>query len=152
MSAAPLYLQNSEAVLKAFGYWPSFHDAPVMAFRYATGPDSTVELVLHASELTRDWNQQGRFTLIKHHLIRFAFHHITDVELAGFEPENVLFGLEFSSAAEFAATGKFKVLLDSAIGSDLSGSFSARAGEVVEVVPCDPEGQRAQPANRRLNP
>lgn len=145
MSAAPLYLQNSEAVLRAFGYWPSFHDAPVMAFRYAAGSGSGVELVLHGSELTRDWTRGGRFEAIKHHLVRFAFHDIADEELTGFEPENVLFGLEFSSAEEFAATGKFKVTLDSAIGGDLSGSFSARAGEVVEVVPCDAEGRKTEP-------
>jgi len=50
---------------------------------------------------------------------------------------NILFGLGFPSAEEFASAGKFSVKLDSAMGGDLCGSFSARSGEVLEIVPCD---------------
>ncbi len=47
MTSVPTYLRNHEAVLNAFGYWPDFHDARVLGFRYREGTGSRVELDLH---------------------------------------------------------------------------------------------------------
>ena len=146
MTPTPPYLQNTGPVAKAFGYWPRFHDAPVVAFHYDRGGQGAVEFTLHGWEMTKDVDEWGFFKLIKHHLVRFAFHGITDPDLDGFTSMgNILFGLGFSSAEEFAPTGKLSVNLDSAMGGDLCGSFSARSGEVLEIVPCDGEGRRTEP-------
>lgn len=144
MIPTPSYVRNAEAVVKAFGYWPSFHDAPVVAFRYDKEGPGAVELTVHGWEMTPDVDERGFFKLIKHHLISFVFLGISDAELDQFICGNILFGLEFSSLEEFAAAGTFCVTLDSAMGGDLCGSFSARIGEVVEVVPCGSDGRKTE--------
>lgn len=132
--------------MTAFGYWPSFHDAPVVAFHYDSGGHGDVEFTLHGWEMTPEVDERGFFKLIKHHLVRFAFHGITDADLDRFTSMgNILFELGFSSAEESAAAGKFCVKLNSAIGGDLCGSFSAHSGKVLEVVPCDAQGRKTEP-------
>jgi hypothetical protein len=145
MIATPSYIRNAEAVVKAFGYWPSFHDAPVVGFRYDEEGDGAVDLTVHGWEMTPDVDERGFFKLIKHHLISFVFLGISDAELDQFRAENILFGLGFSSLEEFNVAGKFSVTLDSAMGGDLCGSFSARIGEIVEVVPCGSDGRKIGP-------
>jgi Immunity protein 50 len=148
MSPAPSYLRNTEAVVKAFGYWPSFHDAPVFDFRYVADGSSVIGFILHTWEMTSEVDERGYFKSIKHHLIQFAFREISDADLERFTSMgNILFELGFSTAEEFEANGKFKVDLDSAIGGNLCGSFFARTGEVVEVAPCDKQGRRTEPAH-----
>jgi len=146
MTQAPSYLRNTEAVVKAFGYWPEFHDAAVVAFHYDREGHGVVEFALHAWEMTPEVDERGYFKLIKHHLVRFAFHDISDADLDRFTLENnILFGLDFSSSEEFEAAGKFSVDLNSAMGGDRCGSFSARSGAVVEITPCDRKGRIAEP-------
>jgi hypothetical protein len=105
-----------------------------------------VELALHGFETTPEVDERGYLKLIKHHLVRFMFHEISDADLDQFMKfGNVLFELGFSTTQEFESAGKFKVNLDSAMGGDLCGSFCARSGEVVEVTVCDNRGCRAEP-------
>jgi hypothetical protein len=145
MIATPSYIRNAEAVVKAFGYWPSFHDAPVVGFRYDQEGAGAVDLTVHGWEMTADVDERGFFRLIKHHLISFVFLGISDAELDQFDPENILLGLSFSSLEELDADGRFRVTLDSAMGGERCGSFSARSGEIVEVVPCGSDGRKIGP-------
>lgn len=148
MTSAPSFLRSTEAVVKAFGYWPSFHDAPVAGFQYTQEAIGTIEFALHGWEMTSEVDDRGYFKLIKHHLVRFAFRGISDADLDRFTSMgNILFGLRFSTPEEFEAAGKFRVDLDSAMGGDLCGSFFARVGEIVEVAPCDAQGRRTGPAD-----
>jgi hypothetical protein len=132
-------------VVKAFGYWPSFHDAPVVAFHYNRAGAGAVEFTLQGWEMTSAVDDRGFYKLIKHHLVRFAFQEIVDADLDEFTSSaNILFGLKFSNPEEFAAVGRFCVNLESAMGCDLSGSFSARSGGVLDVIPCDADGRRTE--------
>ena len=130
-------------------YWPSFHDAPVIAFRYNLAGAGDIAFTLHGWQMTAEVDERGYYKLIKHHLIEFAFQEISEADLERFTSMgNILFGLGFSTPEEFEAVGKFRVLLDSAMGGDLCGSFSARKGEVLTVVPCDKDGRRTEPTAR----
>lgn len=138
MIEVPRYIHNHEAVVSAFGYWPSFHDAPVLAFEHAA---DEITLSLHAWQMTSEVDAKGYFVRHKHHIVRFAFCGLARTDLAPFIPENILFALGFSPSSGFEATGQFTVTLDSAIGGDLCGSFTATSGEVTAVLPCDERGQ-----------
>jgi len=140
MQETPRYIRNYESVVSAFGCWPSFHDSPVLVFEH---DGDGITLALHAWEMTSQKDAKGYFVLHKHHVIRFAFRGVTKADLARFIPQNILFELVFSPSADFDATGKFTVALDSAMGSDLCGSFTANFGEVTAVLPCDERGQIA---------
>src|SRR5277367_978093 len=113
MKPAPPYLRNTDAVLNAFGYWPRFHDAPVVAYNYDRAGHGAVELTLHGWEMTSEVDSRGFFKLTKHHLVRFGFKLITNPNLPKFASGNILFGLDFSNAEDFAAAGRFSVELDS---------------------------------------
>ncbi len=138
MNETPRYIRNYEAVVSAFGYWPSFHDAPVLAFEHKT---DSITLALHAWEMTSQTDDRGYFILHKHHIVRFAFGGVTHTDLAQFIPGNILFELVCSSCSEFETAGHFTVRLHSAMGSDLSGSFTATVGAVTAVLPCNKNAQ-----------
>ena len=140
MPPIPTYLRNHQAVIDAFGYWPDFHDSPVLSFR-ADG-DSIV-LEVEAWEMTDEVDAQGYFKLTKRRTVGFEFHDIVSTDLEQFIPENILFELGFSSDGERQEQGFFKVVLDSAMGSDLCGEFCVRAGSVSSVRPSQPEQNKA---------
>ncbi len=132
MIETPTYLRNFERVVDAYGYWPSFHDSPVLRFSH---DNNSIELEVEAWEMTSETDHEGYFKLVKKHRIGFRFSDVTSAELDDFIPDNILFGLGFSSIAERDSNGHFFVDLDSAMGGDLCGRFTAESGEVIEVTP-----------------
>ncbi len=91
--------------------------------------------------MTSDIDEEGFFILRNHHLVHFNFSGIKQTDLEHFIPENMLFELVFSAVAESEATGQFTVALESAMGGDLCGSFTATLGEVTAVEACSKDGQ-----------
>jgi hypothetical protein len=136
----PTYLPGYEAVVAAFGYWPSFHDAPLLSLEQS---DTSLAMLIHADEMTREVDEQGFFGSIKHHLIRFRFSGVRDFALRQFDVPNTLFEIVFSDPAEFSATDRFTVTLQSVMGGGCDATFTAASGEVSSVVPCDKEGNPA---------
>jgi len=123
----PTYLRNHQKVIDAFGYWPTFHDSPVI--RFHRQPD-LIELEIEAWEMTSEVDANGYFKLTKRHEIGFAFRGIVATELEQFIPQNILFELLFSPEEEHALNGHFTVELDSAMGCDLCGRFCTKEGEI----------------------
>ena len=134
MLEVPHYIRNHEAVVSVFGYWPSFHDAPVLAFEHIS---DSITLAVHVWEMTSQKNLEGYFILHKHHIVRFGFRGVTQTDLTHFISKNILFELVFTPSSDFDATGRFTVGLESAMGGDLCGSFAATYGEVISILPCD---------------
>lgn len=131
-SSTPSYLRHFERVVEAFGYWPGFHDSPVLRFR---SDDDRIELEVEAWEMTSDIDERGHFKLAKRHEIGFAFQDIVAKDHDQFAAENILFELTFSSHEEWRSQGYFSVGLESAVGSEFCGRFSAREGKVTFVRP-----------------
>ena len=138
MANAPSYLRNADLVVEKFGYWPRFHDSPVVEFKYDPQGEGKVDLSLICWKGTSEVDDKGYFKRTKEHQIRFLFKGIVAANLEQFSPDNILFELGFPDA-EMSVTGSFKVELDSAMGGELCGDFRAQQGEVVEVVPCGSE-------------
>lgn len=133
--AFPAFIRNHEAVVGFFGFWPSFHDANVLA--YESGADS-ISLTLHTWLMTDQVDAKGYFILRNHALVSFRFDGLSDVKMDDFRSGNSLFGMEMRPCSVPAS---FHVNLDSVM--DMSGSFSARSGEVVSIIPCTSEGNAA---------
>lgn len=130
MSTAPRHLRDAELVRRAFGYWPSFHDAGLREVRRTH--DGALTLTLLAFEMTSEVDANGYFVLTKHHRIRLRFEDVAEDRLAA-RDDTVM---RLSIGDERDAEGRFLVEVESAIGSDeegYGGSFRARAGAVVEV-------------------
>jgi hypothetical protein len=123
----PRYLQGYEAVIQAYGYWPSFHDSPVL--RYARGRDF-VELEVEAWEMTSEVDSEGYFVLTKRHRLHFSFTELVSTDLEEFTEDNFFEEISFSSVFDFQTTGQFSVELASGMGCDRCGAFTARRGGV----------------------
>jgi hypothetical protein len=135
----PTYLHGYEAVVAAFGYWPSFHDGPLLSLEHSPVAGS-LDMLVQGDEMTRETDERGFFGSIKHHLIRFRVSGVAELELHDFDIPNTLFELVFSDPAEFPKMRRFTVTLQSVMGGGCFATFSATAGEVVSVTPCDKEG------------
>lgn len=127
MANAPTYLANFQSMVDLFGYWPHFHDSPVLRFK---DNGLTIELDVEVWETTDELDDHGFFILRNRHFVGFRFEDLIEKDLKRFMQDNILFELAFSSNEEFLETGKFSVDLDSAMGSDLCGRFSARRGGI----------------------
>ena len=134
----PTCIVNHQAVVDLYGYWPSFHDANVKDYVPSTSDGGTIFLSLHTWEMTSELDARRYFVLRKHTLITFRFDGIQDADMDSFCSKNILFGMEILPDD---AGSLFRVVLDSVM--DMSGSFSARRGEIVSVVPCTPDGKTA---------
>ena len=143
----PIYIQNYEAVVNVFGYWPSFHDANVISYTGPTTDRPTVDLVLHTCEMTREVDAKGYFILRNHVLVTFRFSNVREMDLKRFDSGNILFGMAFTRES---GGSSFRVELDSVM--DMSGSFAAESGEVVSVVPCTSKGKAAIKEGGICNP
>jgi hypothetical protein len=144
-------IRNSEALEDIFGYWPSFHDAEVVEVRLDRGdslaPDGgprkpTLEADTHVFEMTDQVTEQGFYAQRKHTLATFAFRGIDELQLDGFNHQNVLFGLELEDISDRQLEVlKWRVSFDSSFG--LAATFMCEEIEVVRAVPFDPSAHIA---------
>ncbi len=139
----PTYIRNHQGVVDFLGRWPSFHDANVLAYDIGSEPES-LSFTLHTWLMTDEVDAKGYFVLRNHALVSFRFGSLHEVEMDAFRSGNILFGLEIHQNSDAAS---FHVELDSVM--DMSGSFSARSGEVVSVIPCTSDGKVAYHAMQR---
>ena len=77
------------------GRVPSFHDAEVLVLELDRG-GATCRLRVHAFEITNEVDPAGYCVLARHALVSFVLSGVTDLELAGFNHQNVLSGLSIS--------------------------------------------------------
>lgn len=124
----PRHIRGTELVLDAFGYWPAFHDARVSDVRVGGG---VVSFTIRAFEMTKETDERGYFRLTKHHDVRLRFEDVVDGSLP--ERNDTLMRLVVED--ELDGDGRFLVDVDSVLGSDHGGTFRARSGVVVAVVP-----------------
>ena len=99
-----------------FGYWPSFHDAEIIALHLNRKGSSSLRV--HTWEMTKEIDENGYYVLAKHIVVEFIFEAVHGLSLNGFNHQNVIFGL----AIEKADSG-FRLTLDDCYG--LAGSIEA---------------------------
>ena len=133
---APTFIRNYQSVVDHFGYWPSFHDANVVAYTAPRSDAAALDITLHTWEMTSEVDAKGYYVLRKHVLVAFHFAGVHDASLDRFGSGNILFGMEITRTGDSAS---LHVVLDSVM--DMSGEFSAASGEVVSVVPCTSDGE-----------
>jgi Immunity protein 50 len=141
-------VRNSGALEDIFGYWPSFHDAEVVQVRLDRGDSldaegerrkASLEADIHVFEMTDEVTEQGFYALRNHTLATFAFHGIDEVQLDGFNHQNVLFGLRLEDISDRQLEVlKWNVGFDSSFG--LAATFMCEEIEVLRAVPFEPPG------------
>ena len=130
----PTYILNHKAVVDIYGEWLLFHDSKVQAYVPPTPESQSLAFTIHTWQMTDEVDAKGFFVLQNHTLVSFRFDGLFDVSMNAFGTHNILFGIEFFPSTD---NSSFRVVLNSVM--DKSGSFSARKGEVVSVIPCTPD-------------
>jgi hypothetical protein len=135
---------GAEKLTSVFGYWPSFHDAEVVRLeldRRASneGHGPTLNMLVHAFEITNEVGPDGCYVLKHHVLVHFRFHDVVELQLEGFNHQNVLFGMAITDLSERQGEHiHYQVRLEAAFGMD--ASFQCHQVEVVSVTACDNAG------------
>lgn len=139
-------IEGAEKLVAVFGYWPSFHDAEVLWLRLDRRPvledifGPTLEVMVHTFEITSEIGPDGAYVLRHHVLVQLRFHFVDLVKLRDFNHQNALYGIRFKDIrANQWELANYEISLDGAWG--LVGSFICKAVEVVDVTPCNKEGE-----------
>jgi hypothetical protein len=134
-------IANHQAVIEAFGQWPSFHDGEVLRVlldrtrRHPNGSYiASIELVVRGWVMTSEVTESGCFKLEHDSVVHFLFEQVEDVVLEDLNHQNVLssLNLKIVSDHEFGVP-LLSVELGQCFG--LCGSFKSRRASVVSVVP-----------------
>lgn len=144
-------IRNGETLEGIFGYWPSFHDAEIVQIRLDRGdllePEGeprkpTLEADIHVFETTAQVTAERFHALRKHTLGTLAFRGVDELQLDGFNHQNVLFGLALEDiSGRQLELLKWRVAFDSSFG--LAATLVCEEIEVVRAVPFDPPAHLA---------
>jgi hypothetical protein len=129
-------IANHEALTSTFGKWPSFHDAEILRMRLDRGLEEppSVEADIHLWEMTSDVDERGFYVLTNHTLVTLRFDGIRELELNGFNHQNVLSNLELEDLSELATPGvHWGVSLPSSFG--VGGRFVCASISVARAEP-----------------
>jgi hypothetical protein len=129
---APVGVTNAEAVVSAFGFWPSFHDAEVHRATLDRSSDEarpSITLVIHAFASDGPVDEKGYCRIVTSVLVTLKCRDVSVSELRDLGSQNVLSSLLFEPTAE----GHVRVTLGPCYG--LSGSLVCSHVVVESVVP-----------------
>jgi hypothetical protein len=143
---APIGIINSEAVVSAFGFWPSFHDAEVHHASLDRGSDDErplITLVVHAFATDGTVDEKGYCRIVTSVLVTLKCLDVSESELRDLGQQNVLSALDFEHTAE----GRVRVTLGPCYG--LSGSLVCKEVLVESVIPWRSPTEDAPPVSPR---
>jgi Immunity protein 50 len=101
-----------------FGRRPSFHDAEILSLSLDRTGTSCIRL--YTWDLTSEIDAKGYYVLRNHVVVSFLLDDISDLELVGFNHQNVIFSLTVERSQD-----GFKLLLGPCYG--LAGTLTARS-------------------------
>jgi Immunity protein 50 len=134
-------VSNSEALTSIFGKWPSFHDAEVLRIRLDRGEGlsgASLEADIHAWEMTPEVDARGFFVLRHHTLVTLRFDDIAELDLHGFNHQNVLWDLKLERLSELeSAREQWSVALPTSHG--VSARFVCARISVIAARPHEPD-------------
>jgi hypothetical protein len=128
----PTYLRNHEAVLTAYGYWPSFHDAPLLSLEHDLSA-AAIDVSVHVWDTNGEIDEHGYFRMTNHHVIALRFTGVDDLILKGFPIPNTLLEITFSPPVDFDRNRRFSVEFINVVGGHCV--FFAVDGEVISIAP-----------------
>jgi hypothetical protein len=121
-------IRGWDALLSWFEGHSSFHDAEILDLHLDRAGNSYIRL--HWWVMRSELDARGYYILDKHAIVTLHLHEVSDLELRGFNFQNVIFGLQIHPVE-----GGLKLVLNDCYG--LSGSITAKE-VIAEVAPGKP--------------
>jgi hypothetical protein len=109
-------IQGSAELYDWFKYWPDFHDAEILSLHLDR--KGTSSLRVHTWQMTKETDEKGNYALEKHVVVEFNLEGVSDLDLSGFNHQNVIFGLSLEKT-----DSGFRLILHECYG--LGGSIEA---------------------------
>jgi len=133
MTTTPKGIKNAGIIESIFGGWPSFHDAEIHGIVITRDCDSgaLMDISIYHWQGTGEIAVTGHYVSIHHTLTTLRFVGVDDLEIVGFNRQNVIGDLEISEAA--MPDSGFLVSLPSLYGC--GASFSCREIQVLSAIP-----------------
>ena len=133
-------ISDSEKVVTALGYWPTFHDAEVISFTaeralpFKSG-FTVARLAVHVRhyEIVGEGTAQYEQVLRKSVLVRFVFNGACEFELADFNHQNVINAISVTRT-EGSESAALLVDIESIWGFGGTLRCSSASVEAVEVL------------------
>jgi len=97
LEAFPSAIPGAEDLAEWFGGWPSFHDAEIIDLHLQWAGRSRIRI--HAWQITNEVDPDGYYVTDHHVVVTFWFEEITGLALTGFNPQNVIAGLDVEKTA-----------------------------------------------------
>jgi len=138
------FFEDHQLVLDRFGMWPSFHDGEVHRIvldrtkRNAAGSAiPTLEIQIRGWIMTSEISEAGYYKQENDSVVHFLFEDVFDLEIEGFNHQNVLSSLNLAVLTEAGTeTSVLHVELEHCY--QFCGEFSARRAMILKVVPYVP--------------
>lgn len=135
------FIDGFYKVIASFGQWPSFHDGEVhrIVFDRTTRSPSgsyvpSVEIHLRGWIVGPEITEEGFYKLNNDSVVHFLFEDILDVEIEGFNQQNILSSLNLSFVENpIGSAQALHVELEHCY--QFSGQFSARKAKILGVAP-----------------
>jgi Immunity protein 50 len=143
-------IDNAAALTDVFGRWPSFHDAEIHALRLDRGANEppSLEADVHVFEMTPEVTPDGFYVLKNHTLVTLRFAGIDQLELEGFNQQNVLADLVLRDISlRQLAVLKWEVEFDSSFG--VGARFLCERISVLSALPFGPQDLPPAPTGTR---
>jgi hypothetical protein len=115
-------IENAELVESIFGCWPSFHDAEIHSIMITRDCESgpQMDVTIHHWKMTSEVDSKGYYVLKNHTLTTLRFFELSELQLAGFNRQNVLVDIEITEVAGVDSKSSFSVLMPTNFGCDAS--------------------------------
>jgi len=133
-------IENHELVIATFGQWPSFHDGEVHRIvldRMNRSPSGsyipTIEVHVRGWIMTSAVTENGFYKVEHDSVVRFLFEDIFNLELEGFNQQNVLSSLNLTLIEEPQKKQALHVELEHCYV--FSAEFTARRARILGVQP-----------------
>src|SRR5947209_8757186 len=122
MTTTTKEIENADLVESIFGCWPSFHDAEIHSITITRDCESgpQMDVSIHHWKMTSEVDSKGYYVLKHHTLTTLRFFNVSELQLAGFNHQNVLWDIEISEVAEAASKPSFSVSMPSSFGCESS--------------------------------
>ena len=133
-------IKDHELVIATFGQWPSFHDSEVhrivldrMSQSTSGSYIPTIELHVRSWILTTEVTENGTYKVEHDSVVCFLFEDIFNLEIEGFNQQNVLSSLNLTLSDEPENMKSLHVELEHCYV--FAGEFSARRARILGVEP-----------------
>lgn len=118
-------VDGGQELIQWFGQVPSFHDAEVLDFHLKRSGSS--KLSIHTWNMTSEI-ENGYYRLEKHAVVTFRMDRIFELEIEGFNHQNVIGGLSLKRFRSGENTGAYELQIEPVFG--LCGVIRAEAVSV----------------------